>query len=86
MRGLTSRIQITVVALVLATPLSMASALQSDQQPVWEEITPTTAGPSARRNTAAIYNPIDHELILFAGRGSSGDERCAVQPWMGTGR
>lgn len=54
-----------VVALGVSTSISA-------QQ--WEEITPTTgASPSARRNAAAIYNPIDHELVLFGGRSSSGD-------------
>jgi len=53
----------------------MVSALQSDHEPKWEEITPTTGNsPSPRRSAAAIYNPIDHELILFAGRSSSGDQ------------
>ena len=40
----------------------------------WEEITPTTGpAPSPRRNAAAVYDPIDHQLILFGGRSSSGD-------------
>ena len=42
---------------------------------LWEEITPAAGPtPSARRNAAAIYDPIDHQIILFGGRSSSGDE------------
>ena len=41
----------------------------------WDEITPTTGpAPSPRRNAAAVYDPIDHQLILFGGRSSSGDQ------------
>ena len=44
----------------------MASA-QSDQQPVWEEITPTTgAVPNTRRNAAAINNPIDQSSFSLS--------------------
>lgn len=71
-RGRLTLMTAFVSALSMSNPVS---AQQADQQPLWDEITPSTgASPSARRNAAAIYNPIDHELVLFGGRGLSGDQ------------
>lgn len=38
----------------------------------WREIS-GGPGPSPRRNAAAVYDPVGHRVVLFGGRGSSGD-------------
>jgi len=38
----------------------------------WRQVSPGKA-PSPRRNAAAIYDPSGHRVVLFGGRGSSGD-------------
>ena len=71
-RGALTLITAFVSALSISKPVS---AHQADQQLFWDGITPSTgASPSARRSAAAIYNPIDHELVLFGGRGSFGEQ------------
>ena len=53
-----------IVLLLLSGPLATFA-----QQ--WRQI--ETGGPSARRNAAAIYDRIADRIVLFGGRGSSGD-------------
>ncbi len=54
---------------VLLISLSATSICSQE----WVDITPAGDSPGPRRNAAAIYNPVDHEIVLFGGRGSSGD-------------
>ncbi|MBI3653101.1 MAG: hypothetical protein HY231_18900 [Acidobacteria bacterium] len=53
----------------VATPVT-AQAAQSLE---WQNLTPATgARPEARRNGAAIYDPVDHRLVVFGGTGQNG--------------
>jgi hypothetical protein len=58
---------ILIFALILLCEYSFAQT--------WQEITPTGGNtPDARRNSAAIYDPVSHRMILFAGKAASGDQ------------
>lgn len=61
MSGITGRL--TMALLLLATSFAFG------QQ--WTQL--DASGPSSRRNAAAIYDPVGDRMILFGGRGSSGD-------------
>ena len=61
MSGITGRP--TMAHLLLATSFAFG------QQ--WTQL--DASGPSSRRNAAAIYDPVGDRMILFGGRGSSGD-------------
>jgi hypothetical protein len=49
--------------------------LEYSSAQTWQEITPSggeTPGP--RRNAAAVYDPVNQRMILFAGKAASGDQ------------
>lgn len=64
------------IALLLATTtqlFSTTAVAQSAQHLEWKNLTPSQgAMPQARRNGVAIYDPVDHRLIIFGGIGQSG--------------
>lgn len=41
--------------------------------PTWTQLSPSGTPPSARSNHTAIYDPQGQRMILFGGRGTSGD-------------
>ena len=54
------------------TLLSICAVAQATEWQ-WRELTPTTGqAPDARRNGAAIYDPIGKRVIIFAGTGNAG--------------
>jgi hypothetical protein len=58
-----------ILALIVITLPEFISAQ------TWQEITTGSgAAPTARRNAAAIFDPVNHRMILFAGRAASGDQ------------
>jgi galactose oxidase-like protein len=48
-------------------------ALSLSDPPTWSEITPPAGGPSPRYRHSAIYDPVRDRMIVFGGRGDSGD-------------
>jgi hypothetical protein len=62
------------VLTVVTTPLfSTSAAAQSAQNLEWKNLTPAQgAMPQARRNGVAVYDPIDHRVVIFGGTGQSG--------------
>jgi hypothetical protein len=66
---------LAMVLLMAATTQMFAPAAmaQSAQTLEWNNLTPAQgAMPQARRNGAAIYDPIDHRVVIFGGAGLSG--------------
>ena len=53
------------------TRASLLCAASSAFAQQWTQL--EASGPSPRRNAAAIYDPVGERVILFGGRGSSGD-------------
>jgi len=45
-------------------------ALSLAGTPAWTEITPTGTPPSARSSHSAIYDPVRHQMVVFAGTES----------------
>ena len=39
----------------------------------WSKITPGGDAPSPRINAGAVYDPIEHRIIIYGGRGADGD-------------
>src|SRR5688572_27174040 len=64
------------IALFLAATTQLFStqaAAQSAQDLEWKNLTPSEGlMPQARRNGVAVYDPIDHRIIIFGGTGLSG--------------
>ena len=57
--------------LALLTGIALFPALGTAQQ--WVEITPAYGpSPAPRFNATAVYDPVDHRMIIFGGRGGSG--------------
>jgi len=48
-------------------------ALSLSGTPEWSEIVASGAGPAARYRHSAIYDPVRDRMIVFGGRGDSGD-------------
>ena len=57
-----------VYACGLAILLTGASGGQE-----WVEIVPEGGVPTRRQNTSAIYEPLGHRMVIFAGAGPNGD-------------
>src|SRR3990172_5984924 len=52
--------------------LLAALVAAAGQAQTWRPLVPAS-GPPPRRNAAAIYDPAGDRVVLFGGRGSSGD-------------
>src|SRR5262245_8004832 len=48
-------------------------ALSLGGAPAWTEITPAGAGPTARRDHGAIYDPVRDRMIVFGGSTTGGE-------------
>lgn len=61
----------SVLAILLFVGMFLYQVISAQ---TWEEITPAGGNaPTPRRNSAAIYDPVNHRVILFAGRVASGN-------------
>jgi hypothetical protein len=66
---------LSIVLLMAATTqlFSPAAMAQSAQSLEWKNLTPGQGTmPQERRNGVAIYDPIDHRLVIFGGTGFNG--------------
>src|SRR5262245_23848916 len=62
-----------VLACALLTLTAVAAHAQTGTNWQWRNLTPTTGQqPEARRNGAAIYDPLGKRVIIFGGSGESG--------------
>ena len=52
--------------------LSLLLTVGADAQ-TWTDLQPTGPGPVPRSNAAAVYDPVDHRLVVFGGLISGGD-------------
>ena len=60
-----------IISITLVFGFAMLNKMSYAQD--WVEITPADAETPARTNSTAIYDPLDHRMTIFGGKGSSGD-------------
>ena len=59
----------------LVFSLLTIAALNAAPAQTWRELTPAGGpAPRARFNAAAIYDPVEHRMVVFGGRTSSADQ------------
>jgi hypothetical protein len=63
-------LSIALFSAVTTQLFSTKAAAQSAQDLEWKNLTPSQEPmPQARRNGVAVYDPIDHRIIIFGGAG-----------------
>src|SRR5688572_28308518 len=70
-----SALGLAIALLLSATtrPFSTTAVAQSAQNLEWKNLTPSQEPmPQARRNGVAIYDPVEHRVIIFGGAGQDG--------------